>query len=63
MREFLTDGDKVKITIMFRGREILHKAMGENLAVKIIESLKGLGTLEQKPKFDGRNIIMIFAPA
>jgi translation initiation factor IF-3 len=62
MREFLTDGDKVKTVIMFRGREILHKAMGENLALKIIEELKGIGTLEQKPKFDGRNIIMIFAP-
>ena len=62
MREFLTDGDKVKITIMFRGREILHKAMGENLALKVIEELKGIGTLEQKPKFEGRNIIMIFAP-
>ena len=62
MREFLTDGDKVKLTIMFRGREILHKNMGENLALKIIEALKGIGSLEQKPKFDGRNIIMIFAP-
>jgi len=62
MREFLTDGDKVKTVIMFRGREILHKAMGENLALKIIEELKGIGTLEQRPKFDGRNIIMIFAP-
>lgn len=62
IREFLTDGDKVKITIMFRGREILHKAMGENLALKVIEELKGIGTLEQKPKFEGRNIIMIFAP-
>jgi translation initiation factor IF-3 len=62
IREFLTDGDKVKITIMFRGREILHKAMGENLALKVIEELKGMGTLEQKPKFEGRNIIMIFAP-
>ena len=62
MREFLTDGDKVKTTIMFRGREILHKAMGENLALKVIEELKGIGTLEQKPKFEGRNIIMIFAP-
>ncbi len=62
MKEFLTDGDKIKLTIMFRGREILHKDMGENLAFKIIEALKGIGNLEQKPKFDGRNIIMIFAP-
>ena len=62
MKEFLADGDKVKITVMFRGREILHKDKGESLAFKIIEQLKGVGDLEQKPRFDGRNIIMIFAP-
>jgi translation initiation factor IF-3 len=62
MKEFLTDGDKVKITVMFRGREILHKDKGEILAFKIIEQLKGIGDLEGKPRFDGRNIIMIFAP-
>ena len=62
MKEFLTDGDKVKITVMFRGREILHKDKGEALAFKIIDQLKGIGDLEQKPRFDGRNIIMIFAP-
>ncbi|MGD0237595.1 MAG: translation initiation factor IF-3 [Syntrophorhabdales bacterium] len=62
MKEFLADGDKVKITVMFRGREILHKDKGETLAFKIIEQLKGTGDLEQKPRFDGRNIIMIFAP-
>jgi translation initiation factor IF-3 len=62
VKEFLTDGDKCKITIMFRGREILHKDKGEALALKIIEQLKSIGELEQKPRFDGRNIIMIFAP-
>ncbi len=62
IKEFLADGDKVKITVMFRGREILHKDKGEALVVKIIEQLKGVGVLEQKPRFDGRNIIMIFAP-
>ena len=62
IKEFLTDGDKCKLTIMFRGREILHKDKGENLALKIIEQLKGVGELEQKPRFDGRNIIMVFSP-
>jgi translation initiation factor IF-3 len=62
VKEFLTDGDKCKITVMFRGREILHKDKGEALALKIIEQLKSIGELEQKPRFDGRNIIMIFAP-
>jgi translation initiation factor IF-3 len=62
IKEFLADGDKCKLTIMFRGREILHKDKGENLAFKIIEELKGVGELEQKPRFDGRNIIMVFSP-
>ena len=62
IRGFLEDGDKVKIIIMFKGREVLHVNMGEKMAQQIIESLKDVGDLEQKPKFDGRNIVMVFAP-
>jgi translation initiation factor IF-3 len=62
IREFLDDGCKVKVIVMFKGREILHKDMGEKLTQKIIEAIKDIGNLEQKPKFDGRNIIMVFAP-
>jgi translation initiation factor IF-3 len=62
IRGFLEEGDKVKIIIMFRGREVLHVDMGEKMAQQIIESLKDVGDLEQKPKFDGRNIVMVFAP-
>ena len=62
MREFLDDGCKVKIIIMFKGREVFHQDMGYELAQKIIESVKDVGDLEQKPKFDGRNIVMVFAP-
>ena len=62
VRQFLEDGDKVKIILMFRGREVLHVDMGEKLAQKIIEAIKDIGELEQKPKFDGRNIVMVFAP-
>jgi translation initiation factor IF-3 len=47
---------------MFKGREMLHVDMGKKLAQKIIESVKDVGTLEQEQKFDGRNIVMIFAP-
>jgi translation initiation factor IF-3 len=63
IKGFLKEGNKVKIVVMFRGREILHRNKGEQLAQKIMDSLKDLSNLEQKPKFDGRNIIMIFAPA
>ena len=62
IRGFLEEGDKVKIIIMFKGREVLHVDMGEKMAQRIIESLKDIGDLEQKPKFDGRNIVMVFAP-
>jgi len=62
LRDFLSEGDKVKITIMFRGREVLHRDKGEQLAVKVIDALKDVSDVEQKPKFDGRNIIIVFAP-
>jgi translation initiation factor IF-3 len=63
IKGFLKEGNKVKIVVMFRGREILHRDKGEQLAQKIMDNLKELSNLEQRPKFDGRNIIMIFAPA
>ena len=62
LREFLEDGNKTKIIIMFRGREVLHRDKGESLAAKVIEALKDVGQVEQKPRFDGRNIIIVFAP-
>jgi translation initiation factor IF-3 len=62
IRDFLEAGDKVKIIIMFKGREVLHVNMGEKMAQRIIESLKDVGDPEQKPRFDGRNIVMVFAP-
>jgi len=62
MKGFLGDGYKVKVIIMFKGREVLHIDMGEKLAQKVIESVKDAGVLEQKLRFDGRNIVMIFAP-
>jgi translation initiation factor IF-3 len=62
IKEFLNDGNKVKVIVMFKGREVLHIDMGEKLAQKIIESVKDVGTMEQKLRFDGRNIVMIFAP-
>lgn len=62
LREFLGEGNKLKVIIMFKGREVLHIDMGEKLAQKIIEALKDVGQIEQKSRFDGRNIVMIFAP-
>lgn len=62
MEKFLKSGYKVKITIMFRGREIVHKEIGMNILEKIMEDLKGKYTLELEPKMDGYNIITVLAP-
>ncbi len=62
LRGFLEEGHKLKIIIMFRGREVLHVDMGEKMAQKVVDSLKDVGELEQRSRFDGRNIVMIFAP-
>ena len=62
VEKFLKEGHKVKITINFRGREIMHKEIGEKLAAKILEDLDGKFILEQAPKLEGFNITMILNP-
>lgn len=59
---FLRDGDKVKATIMFRGREIVHTQLGHQLLLRLAEELKDLSTVERQPKLEGKNMIMILAP-
>ncbi|MGO0122902.1 translation initiation factor IF-3 [Desulfothermobacter acidiphilus] len=59
---FLEDGDKVKVTIMFRGREIIHPQLGERLLDRLKEEAAEVGMVERAPKLEGRNMIMILAP-
>ncbi len=59
---FLEDGDKVKITIMFRGRELTHPEIGEALLQRMAEQLNKTAAIEKMPKLEGRNMIMIVAP-
>lgn len=59
---FLEDGDKVKVTIRFRGRELMHPELGMNLLKKIELDISELGQVEQNPKLEGKQIIMIVAP-
>ena len=59
---FLEDGDKVKVTIMFRGRELSHPELGEVLLNKMAEQLKDMAIVERVPKLEGKNMIMIVAP-
>lgn len=59
---FLEDGDKVKVTIMFRGRELSHPELGEVLLNKMAAQLKEMAVVERQPKLEGKNMIMIVAP-
>jgi translation initiation factor IF-3 len=59
---FLTAGARVKVTIMFRGREMAHTELGRKLLDRLSEDLKELGTVETFPKLDGRNMTMVVAP-
>ncbi|MCL4386717.1 MAG: translation initiation factor IF-3 [Cyanobacteria bacterium] len=63
IEKFLKEGHKVKISIIFKGREIVHKEIGENLAKKLMEDLNGKYILDQPPKMEGFNIIMVLSPA
>ena len=59
---FLEDGDKVKATIMFRGRELSHPELGEELLKKLEARLTEIAIVEKRPKLEGKNMIMIIAP-
>jgi translation initiation factor IF-3 len=62
IREFIEDGDKVKVWIWFRGRENLHPELGEQLAKKIIEDLADVASVEKPPKKEGKNMIFTLVP-
>ena len=59
---FLTAGAKVKVTIMFRGREMAHPDLGLNILEKLAEDLRESATIEVQPKLEGRNMFMLLAP-
>ena len=61
-RRFLSVGDKVKVSIMFRGREITHPQLGQDLCAKFAEELQDVSTIEKQPKVEGRNMIMVLVP-
>jgi translation initiation factor IF-3 len=59
---FLASGAKVKVTIMFRGREMAHPELGLNILEKLAEDLKGEAVVENQPKLEGRNMFMLISP-
>ena len=60
--KFLQAGDKVKVTIMFRGREITHPELGKSLCDRLADDVKDFAKVEKEAKVEGRNMIMILSP-
>ena len=60
--EFLQEGIKTKVTVMFRGREMANRELGRVAMEKVREEIKDAGTIEMEPKMEGRNLYMIVAP-
>ena len=61
-KKFINKGDKVKFTVKFKGREMQHTDLGKNLMNKIIEETKDVAKVESRPKFEGRQMVMIIQP-
>lgn len=59
---FLSHGDKAKVTLRFRGREMAHQELGVKLLKRVQEDLEEYGTVEQFPKLEGRQLVMVMAP-
>lgn len=59
---FLQDGDRTKITVRYRGREMAHQELGRDLLVRVEKDLEEYGTVEQFPKMEGRQMIMVISP-
>lgn len=62
-RGFLEDGDKVKATVQFRGRDMLYTEKGEELLLNLAEELEDISEIESKPQMEGRRMIMILSPS
>ncbi len=62
IKRFLNEGDKVKVTIIFRGREITHTELGMGMLKRVAEELRDTAVIESAPRLEGRNMSMILAP-
>jgi translation initiation factor IF-3 len=63
VERFLAEGSKVKVTIMFRGREMAHPELGKKILDRIAEQVKDVANIESSPRVDGRNMVMVLAPS
>ena len=60
--KFLNEGHKVKVTVMFRGREVIHPDLGKRILDRIAEQIDGVAKIETEGRLDGRNMVMVLAP-
>ncbi len=62
IRRFLEDGDRCKVTVFFRGREIVHKDRGDAILLRVVEDTKDVGKVEQEARAEGRTLFLMLAP-
>lgn len=62
VKRFLEDGNKAKITIRFRGREIAHTDLGKKMLERMIKEMSDISAIEQPPRFEGKNLVMVLSP-
>jgi len=62
MNKFIEEGDKVKVTMRFRGRELAHQELGMNVLMRVRDDLDGIAKVEQMPRMEGRQMTMVVAP-
>jgi translation initiation factor IF-3 len=63
LRQFLEAGEKVKVTIMFRGREMVHQEIGRRILERVADDAKNFAVIERQPLLEGKNLFMILAPS
>jgi translation initiation factor IF-3 len=63
LRQFLEAGEKVKVTIMFRGREMVHQEIGRKILERVADDAKNFAVIERQPLLEGKNLFMILAPS
>ena len=62
MNKFIEEGDKVKVTMRFRGRELAHQELGMNVLIRVRDDLEEIAKVEQMPRMEGRQMIMVVSP-
>ena len=62
MNKFIEEGDKVKVTMRFRGRELAHQELGMNVLIRVRDDLEAIAKVEQMPRMEGRQMTMVVSP-